>query len=221
MNLRIRCILSLNLFILANTLGFSLDDKGLGSNLEVSQPAEGTFGVVFAVTNNNLGNSFWVDPVSNGLNSYSLVGLGGKYYLTNTMRIGATTEAFYNLWTYANRDTQTLTGAALKAQFDYLFLRSGPISLSAGPVVELAFVLGSYTSSANAITTQVTGQTYSFGGIFGAEYFVHSQFSVGTSCPVLYRFVSTTTTGSTALVGPTQSSAYALGSIVLDLCYYW
>ena len=218
--LRIRMFLCFGLLVLTVPFGFSLDDKGLASNLEVSQPAEETFGIVFSITNNNLGNSFWVDPVTNELTSYSQVGLGGKYYVTNDMRIGATTEFFFNSWTYANKDTQSLYGGALKAQFDYLFLRSGPIALSVGPVAELAFVLGNYLSNSNGVTTNVTGQTYSFGGVLGAEYFVHSQFSLGASCPILYRLVSTTTTNPNALVGPTESSAFALGSIILDLTYY-
>jgi len=114
--LRIRMFLCFGLLVLTVPFGFSLDDKGLASNLEVSQPAEETFGIVFSITNNNLGNSFWVDPVTNELTSYSQVGLGGKYYVTNDMRIGATTEFFFNSWTYANKDTQSLYGGALKAQ---------------------------------------------------------------------------------------------------------
>jgi hypothetical protein len=220
MNRRASLLLCWNLLIFT-TLGFSLDDKGLSSNLEVSLPTQGSYGLDFSVTNNNLGNNYWVDPVSNDLMSYSQVGLGGKYYLTNLMRISATIEAFFNSWTFANKDQESLFGGALAAEFDYIFISSAPIDFYAGPVAEIAFSSGSYTSNSNSITTTFSGQTYTFGGIVGAEYFFHSQFSVGASCPITFRLVSTATTNSTALVGPTESSVFALGNIILDLTYYF
>jgi len=215
-------ILSACFFLgLAISPAFSLGEKMLNSNLEVTQPTQGTWGVTFCVTNNNLGNGYWVDPVSNNLSSYSEAGLGGKYYINNRMRIGATIDFFINSWNYANKDTESLHGGALRCDFDYIFFASGPIDLYAGPMAEAALAWGSYDSDSSSITTTFSGQTYSFGCEIGAEFFLHSQFSIGASCPIMYRIVTTKTDNSSALVGPTESSFFALGSICLDLTYYF
>ena len=219
MNLRVNLFILLVLAVLPSA-GYALDNQGLTSNLEVGKPVEGAIGLDFAVTNNNLGNVFWVDPSTNALSSYSAVGLGGKYYLNEKLRLAATAEFFFNSWTYANKDQQTLYGGALQTELDYILLNSGSIDIYAGPTVEVGFVGGNYNSYSNSTTTTQSGQTYLVGAILGAEYFVQSQFSIGTSIPIEYRAVVTSTTNTNALVGPSETSGFVLGSVVLDLTYY-
>jgi hypothetical protein len=199
----------------------ALDAAGLNSKLEVAQPTTGALGMVFSVTNNNLGTIFWADPITNDLSSYSQVGLGGKYYFSKDMRLAAALDFFGNSWTYANKDQVSLLGTALQSEFDFIIIGSGPVALYAGPMAEVGFTWGSSQSHSNGIKTSTSGQTYTVGGVIGAEYFPHSQFSVGASCPLEYRFVTTSTNNPNALVGPSESSLFGLGSINLDLTYYF
>lgn len=200
---------------------FSLDDRGLSSNLEVAQPTTGAIGLVFSVTNNNLGNIFWTDPASSDLNSYSQVGLGGKYYFSKDMRLNGILAFFGNAWTYSNKDQSLLFGTAVQAEFDFMLIRSGPVNLYAGPMAEIGLTWGISTSNSNSLKVSTSGQTYTVGGVIGAEYFPHSQFSIGASCPLIARFASTSTDNPNALVGPSESSLFGLGSIGLDLTYYF
>ncbi len=213
------CLLMVSLFI--STSLFALDESGLNSKLEVAQPTTGAFGIAFSVTNNNLGNIFWTDPTTNDLSSYGQVGLGAKYYFDKNMRLSGALDFFGNSWTYANKDQVSLFGTAVQAEFDYIVVSSGPIGFYVGPFAEVGLTWGSSDSHSNGLKVSTSGQTYTFGGVVGAEYFPVSQFSVGAWCPVVYRFVSTTTNNPNALVGPTESSVFGLGSIGLDLTYYF
>jgi len=210
------------LIILGVTVPLSaIDDRGLNSSLEVSQPTTGAIGISFSVTNNNLGNVFWTDPTTSALTSYSQVGLGGKYYFSKDMRLDAAFAFFGNAWTYSNKDQASIFGTALQSEFDFILIREGPVSLYAGPLAEIGLTWGKSKSNSNSLEVSTSGQTYTVGGVIGAEFFPHSQFSIGVSCPLVGRFVLTSTDNPNAVVGPSETSVFGLGSIGLDLTYYF